>query len=282
MPNEGSKFNTSIAPTWCPGCGDYGILAALKQALIKQDIAPHELSVVADIGCSGNMADFFKCYLFHSLHGRAIPSAVGIKLANHDLPVLVIIGDGGAYGEGGNHFINLMRGNHDITVLVHNNYIYGLTTGQLSPTTIKGTPTKTTPGGAIEEAFNPIAVALSNHATYVARGYSFDIPQLTDLIVGAMQHRGFSVLDVLQPCITFNRTQTMKWYKEKVARAEQKFATKAEAMAAAMNTERIETGIFWQEEKPAYHEEDPVLKQGTSVARDISQVNISKLIDEFV
>ncbi|MFA4831138.1 MAG: thiamine pyrophosphate-dependent enzyme [Patescibacteria group bacterium] len=281
MPDETQKFNTNISPTWCPGCGNFGIFTALKQALVKLDLAPHELVVFADIGCSGNTADFLKCYMFHSLHGRAIPPAVGAKLANHGLPVLVIIGDGGAYGEGGNHFINLMRGNHDITVLVHDNYIYGLTTGQFSPTTIKGTITKTTPEGAIEEALNPLALALANHTTFAARGYSFDISGLTDLIVQAMRHKGFSLVDILQPCVTFNKTQTMKWYQEHIFKLNKKFKTREEAFGEALKTDNLGTGIFWQEEKLAYHEEDAVLKQGVLVNRRIEKVNIEELVEEF-
>jgi 2-oxoglutarate ferredoxin oxidoreductase subunit beta len=281
MKNDPNQFNTHIKPTWCPGCGNFGIFTSLKQALAKQNIAPHELIVFADIGCSGNMADFLKCYMFHSLHGRAIPPAVGAKLANHGLPVLVIIGDGGAYGEGGNHFINLMRGNHDITVLVHDNYIYGLTTGQFSPTTWKGSITNTTPDGAIEEALNPLALALANHTTFAARGYSFDIPGTTDLIVAAMQHKGFSLVDILQPCVTFNKNQTMEWYQKMVYKLDKKFATKEEAFKEALRTDKLGTGIFWQEEKLAYHEEDVVLKQGILVEKKIDQVDIGGLVEEF-
>ncbi|MBU0596731.1 2-oxoacid:ferredoxin oxidoreductase subunit beta [Patescibacteria group bacterium] len=276
------SFDTQIKPTWCPGCGNYGIFGALKQALAELNLKPNELVVFADIGCSGNMADFLKCYMFHSLHGRAIPPAVGAKLANHGIPVLVIIGDGGAYGEGGNHFLNEMRGNHDITVLVHDNYIYGLTTGQFSPTTFKGTKTKTTPEGAIEEPLNPLALALANHTTFAARSYAFDIPGLTDLIVKAVQHKGFSLVDILQPCVTFNKDQTMKWYQENIFKLNKKFKTREEAFAEALKTDKFGTGIFWQEKKLVYHEEDVVLKQRVLVDKKIDRVNIKDLVEEFV
>lgn len=280
---KNKSFDTHIKPTWCPSCGNYGIFTALKNALTKLNLKPHELAVVSDIGCSGNMADFLNTYMVHSLHGRALPSAVGIKLANHDLPVLVIIGDGGCYGEGGNHFINEMRGNHDVTVLVHDNYIYGLTTGQFSPTTLKGTKTKTTPEGSIEEAFNPLAVALANHSTFVARGYAFDIPHLTDLIVKAIKHKGFSLVDILQPCVTFNsKNQDMKWYQSHVYQLEKTFTTRSEALKVALKTDKLATGIFWQEKKLAYHEEDAVLKQGVLVDKSVRKVNIGGLVEEFV
>ena len=148
------------------------------------------------------MADFINVYGFHALHGRALPAAVGIKLANHSLPVIAIIGDGGCYGEGLTHYINLMRGNHDITVLVHDNFLYTLTTGQYSPTTPKGTITKSTPEGAIEEALNPISLALANNTTFVARGYAFEINHLTDLIYQAIKHSGFAKKSLRLSCGT--------------------------------------------------------------------------------
>src|SRR4030042_6497312 len=153
------------------------------------------------------MSDFCDFKGFHTLHGRALPTAVGAKLANHELQVIVVIGDGGCYGEGGTHFINLMRGNHDVTILFHNNHRYSLTTGQMSPTTDKGTKTKSTPEGSIEEALNPIAIALSNHGSFVAREYSPNIPQTTKRILEAVNHCGFSLIDILQPCVVFNREQ---------------------------------------------------------------------------
>src|SRR3989344_8394345 len=169
-------------PTWCPGCGNFAIWAAIRKGLADLKFPFGKIVVFYDVGCSGNMSSFNSFYGFHTLHGRAIPTAVGAKLANHELKVLVVIGDGGCYGEGGTHFINLMRGNHDITILAHNNHRYSLTTGQMSPTTDKGVKTKSTPEGVIEEPFNPIAIALSNHGTFVSREFAPDINRLSERI----------------------------------------------------------------------------------------------------
>ena len=196
MPDNINKRTTSINPTWCPGCGNFGILGSIKASLDQLKIEPHQLSVVYDIGCSGNMADFVYAYGFHSLHGRALPMAAGIKLANHDLEVLTIIGDGGCFGEGVGHLVAIAKGNHDITVLTHDNFLYSLTTGQKSPTTPKGVKTPSTPQGSLEEAVNPIGLALINQATFVARGFAGDIPHLTTLLTAAINHKGFALLDV--------------------------------------------------------------------------------------
>lgn len=276
------KFDTHIQPTWCPGCGNFAIFTALKRALTKLNLAPHQVVVVTDVGCSGNMADFINVYGFHALHGRALPVAVGVKLANHSLPVIAIIGDGGCYGEGLTHYINLMRGNHDITVLVHDNFLYTLTTGQYSPTTPKGTITKSTPEGAIEEALNPISLALANNATFVARGYAFEIDHLTDLIYQAIKHSGFALVDILQPCITFNKTQTLDWYKQRIYKLKSSFKTKDEAFKQALKINKLPIGIFWQEKKSAYHQEIRALKDKPLVKKPIDKINIKRLIEEFI
>jgi 2-oxoglutarate ferredoxin oxidoreductase subunit beta len=277
-----NQYNTTCPPTWCPGCGNFGVFAALKQALVKLNLQPHGVMVVTDIGCAGNMADFVNTYVFHSLHGRALPVATGIKLANHNLPVIAVLGDGACYGEGLNHFINLMRGNHDLTVLVTDNYLYSLTTGQYSPTTPKGTVTKTTPNGSIEEPLNPLALALANHTTFCSRGYAFEIQHLTDLIVQAIQHKGFSLVDILQPCVTLNKNQTLSWYKEKVYKLPAVFQTKEEAMKEAQRTDKLGIGLFYEQQKPSYQEEDVTLKVKPLIDKDISNVNISELVKEFV
>jgi 2-oxoglutarate/2-oxoacid ferredoxin oxidoreductase subunit beta len=276
-------YNTRIAPTWCPGCGNFPIFNSLKQALARLGLKPHQAVIVADVGCSGNLADFIYTYSLHALHGRALPPAVGIKLANHNLPVIAVIGDGGCYGEGLNHYINLMRGNHDITVLVHNNYLYSLTTGQYSPTTPKGTKTKSTPFGSIEEPINPLAISLANQTTFSARGYSFEPAHLTDLIVKAINHTGFSLIDILQPCVTFNKNQTVEdWYKKRVYKLEKEFSNKHEAIKTALDREKLGIGIFWQEKKAAYHLEDEVLKKSPVVKKPIDNLDISDLIKEFI
>jgi 2-oxoglutarate/2-oxoacid ferredoxin oxidoreductase subunit beta len=278
-----AEYNTKIAPTWCPGCGNFGIFSSLKKALVKLGLKPHEVVLVTDVGCAGNTADFINTYVFHALHGRALPSAAGIKLANHKLPVIAVIGDGGSYGEGLQHFISLMRGNHDITVLVHNNYLYSLTTGQYSPTTPKGVKTKSTPDGSIEEALNPLALALANHSSFTARGYALDISQLTELICKAVRHTGFSFIDILQPCITFNKIQTIEnWYKEKVFKLKAPFKNKTKAFKQALEQNKLATGIFWQEKKPSYHQQVIELKNNTALEKNIKQIDITHLMDEFV
>src|SRR3989344_2292367 len=183
-------------PTWCPGCGNFGIWSALKMAFSKMKLDPEKMAIVFGIGCSGNMNDFLWADSFHALHGRAIPNAVGIKIANSDLPVIVIAGDGDTYGEGGNHFMHAARGNHDITVIVHDNRVYGLTTGQVAPTAFKGFKSKSTPSGIIEVPVNPVALSVSQGATFVAQGFSQDMGNLVDLIEKGINHRGFSVVNI--------------------------------------------------------------------------------------
>lgn len=275
-------FNSKIKPTWCPGCSNYAIFEALKKALARLDIKPHQAIVVTDVGCSGNMADFINCYGFHALHGRAIPPAVGIKLANHKLPVIVIIGDGGCYGEGLTHFINLMRGNHDITVLVHDNFLYSLTTGQYSPTTPKGTITKSTPLGAIEEALNPLALAIANHASFASRGYAYEVSHLTNLIAEAIRHNGFGLVDILQPCLTFNRNQDLNWYQKRISKLRNPFKNKSMSFKASLNLNKLAIGIFWQESRPSYHQQERVIQKQTLVEKRIDSINIGNLVKGLI
>lgn len=258
MTTANLKRTTHIAPTWCPGCGNFGILGSLKLALDRLNLTPHQVVFVYDVGCSGNMADFVYAYGFHGLHGRALPVASGIKLAQPDLPVIAIIGDGGCFGEGLSHFISLARGNHDIVVLSHDNYLYSLTTGQMSPTTKKGTVTPSTPNGSIDESFNPLANALINHATFVARGFSANIPHLADLIVQAVKHPGFSFIDILQPCVTYNHSMPYDWYRKHIydlKPAKHNPADFASALTKALETERLPIGVFYQTVKPTFHQQ---------------------------
>lgn len=272
-------------PTWCPGCGNYGIWGAIKQAAIKSQIPTEKIVITYDVGCSGNMADYNNFYGFHALHGRAIPPATGIKLANHDLTPIVIIGDGGCYGEGGTHFINEMRGNHDITVLVHNNHRYSLTTGQMSPTTKKGTKTKSTPQGSIEEAFNPMAIAVSNHATFIAREFAGDIPSLANRIAQAITHPGFAVIDILQPCVVFNPEQSYDWYRQNMVKLEDEkhdSTNKEAAWKQAMRTDKLPIGLFYQDKNSVpYHSQVAEIKDKPLVDKPIESVDISKLVKNF-
>lgn len=275
---------TPHTPTWCPGCGNFAIWAAIKKGITDAGHPQEQTAVFYDVGCSGNMSSFNNFYGFHTLHGRAIPTAVGAKLANHDLKVLVIIGDGGCYGEGGTHFINLMRGNHDITVIVHNNHRYSLTTGQTSPTTEKSTKTKSTPEGAIEDPFNPIAVAISNHGSFIAREFAPDIMGLSKRITEGINHAGFSLIDTFQPCPVFNPAQSTDWYRQRIITLESEKHTPDNLETAwkqAMRTDKLPTGLFYKEVKPAYHQQVSELQNGPLVKKDISNISLSELLKEF-
>lgn len=263
-PNDYNQY----FPTWCPGCGNFGIWGALKNALVKLAWKSDSFSMVYGIGCSGNMNDFMKAYGLHSLHGRAIPNAIGIRLANHNLPVIVTAGDGDLLGEGGNHLTHACRGNYDITVIIHNNQIYGLTTGQASPTTLKGTKSKSTPQGLIEVPINPTALAITQGATFVAQGYAGDLPHLTDLIVKASQHKGFAVVNAFQPCVTFNKINTHQWFRERVYKLDDSYNPNDMIGAIEKTLElpdKVPLGVLYKAERPTYEESVEQLKKGPLV-----------------
>jgi len=275
---------SSIMPTWCPGCGNFGILGAMKQAFAQMEIPEEELVVFYGVGCSGNMADFNRVYGFHALHGRAIANAIGAKLANHKLKIIVIAGDGDTYGEGLNHLISAARGNHDITVLVHNNQTYSLTTGQSSPTTTKGTATKSTPDGLVEEPINPLSITLSAGASFVARGYAGNMPQLIGLIKQAMQHEGFSLLDVMQPCPTFNKINTYQWFQERVYDLGDDYQPNDIKIAweKSQEMEKMPIGVFYEnKEILPYHKYLSQLENSTLLEQRPTKVSIEKTLQEF-
>ena len=280
-----TTLHTPIFPTWCPGCGDFGIWGAIKKALTELQIPEEKLVIVFDIGCSGNMADFLRVYGFHSLHGRAVPIAEGIKMANHGLKVLIIGGDGGIYGEGMGHFIAACRGNHDVTLLVHNNQTYGLTKGQASPTTSKGVKTGSTPQGLIDVPVNPITLALSAHASWIGRSYAGDIPCTTDLIKKAILHEGFSLLDVFQPCVTFNKLNTHLWFQEHVYKLETTGYVPNNAVKAwelSRDEERLPVGVFWDNPQALpYHKQIKQLALGPLTNQFQKQVDIASLQNEI-
>lgn len=285
MTHTPATLQSSIFPTWCPGCGDYGIWASLKSAIVQLQVPEEELVIVYGVGCSGNMADFNRVYGFHALHGRAIANAIGIKLANHRLKVIVIAGDGDTYGEGMNHFLSALRGNHDITIIVHDNQTYGLTTGQKSPTTNRGTKTKSTPFGVDEQPVNPLALALSSDATFVARGYAGRIPQLTQLMVQAVQHEGISVVDVFQPCVTFNKVNTHQFFQAKVYELQEAghvVTDKESAWSKTFESEKLPIGIFYQNTQAiAYHKQLQQLQEVDLFAQWQDTRNISPLLQRF-
>ena len=209
-------YASPVKPTWCPGCGDFGILSALKQGLAKAGLAPHEVLVISGIGCGSKLPDYARVNGFMTLHGRPLPVATGAKLGNHGLQVMTVHGDGDSMGLGMGHFIHTARRNLDIVDVIQNNQIYGLTKGQYSPTSDPGLVTSTSPDGAFEMAANPVALALTAGGTFVSRGFAGDVKHLADLIALAFEHRGYSLVDVLQPCVTFNRKNTYDWYRERV------------------------------------------------------------------
>lgn len=284
MKSIAPSFESPHFPTWCPGCGDFAIWAALKNALANLGLSKDETVIVYGIGCSGNMTNFMDVYGFHGLHGRPIPVAVGVKLANHKLPVIVIAGDGDTFGEGTNHFLHAARANADITVIVHDNQIYGLTTGQTSPTSAQGTVSKTTPSGSVERPFHPLALALTGGATHVSRGFSGDIPHLTSLFEAAIRHKGFSFIDVFQPCVTFNKVNTYAYFRERVVKLEEGGYTPHDRMAAmkkVWDQRKLPIGVFYEEQAPAHHEQLAVLKEKTLLAQAPKKRDIAKLLQQL-
>jgi 2-oxoglutarate ferredoxin oxidoreductase subunit beta len=282
--NNSSDFN-GYFPTWCPGCGNFGIWSAIKSAFKNMRLDPDHVAVVFGIGCSGNMNDFLWANSFHALHGRAVPNAVGIKIANHKLPVVAIVGDGDCYGEGGNHLIHAARGNHDMTVIVHDNRVYGLTTGQVAPTALKGFKSKSTPSGIIEIPLNPMALAVTAGATFVAQGFSGDINHLTSLIEQGIRHKGFSLINIFQPCVTFNPLTTYAWYRERVYKLDDtsyNSSDKSSALAKSMEAEdKIPIGVIYREERLTYTDSLPQLRNNTLAEADLA-VDIDRFASEFV
>ncbi len=260
-------YKSQTKATWCPGCGDYGVMAALEMAFRALKIPPHELVLVSGIGCSSNLPHFFKTYGFHGLHGRAVPVATGIKLANPSLTVVVAGGDGDGYGIGLGHSLHAMRRNLDMTYVVMDNEIYGLTTGQASPTSTLGAKTKSTPlVGVIEAPVNPLALALGAGATFVARAFSGDPKQMADLLAQGIRHKGFALVDVFSPCVTYNHLNTFDFFRSRVYKLESVGHDPSDPVEAFRRTlewgERIPTGLFYRAERPTYEELEPALKDG--------------------
>lgn len=280
------KFNTINAPTWCPGCGNYSIWNELKRALDELNIPQENILIVYGIGCSGNMYNTINVNAWHSLHGRAIPTAVGAKLANKDLKVIVVAGDGDGLGEGMGHFIHALRGNVDITYLVHENKVYGLTTGQTAPTSDHGFVTRSTPEGVIEIPTNPVSLAITTGGSYVARGYVGKPQQLKELIKGAIEHRGFSFVDILQPCVTFNKVNTYQYYTERVYDIKETGHNPLDWQTAMIKAhewgEKIPTGLFYQDTREAYGDDLKQEKGKALVARSVTKRSVKKLIAEFI
>ncbi|MDP2183292.1 MAG: thiamine pyrophosphate-dependent enzyme [Actinomycetota bacterium] len=287
---EAKEYVTPIKPTWCPGCGNFGMWEALKRALSALDLEPHEYSVIWGIGCHGNGADFLRAHGFHALHGRTLPVATALRLARPDLKILIEAGDGDGYGLGMGHFVHALRRNLDMTYIAHNNQIYGLTTGQASPTSDHLMPSVSTPKGVLEVPANPIGLALSEGATFVARGFAGDIPHLADLYRQAIQHRGFAVVDVFQPCVTWNKYNTFSWFRERVYKLDEAghdTSDRAAAFDLSMSSFhdltctpdecRVPIGVFYSESGTATYEDgvpaygEPLWKHALG-PRDVSDL----------
>jgi 2-oxoglutarate ferredoxin oxidoreductase subunit beta len=281
-----TRFNTEAKPTWCPGCGNFGIQNAIKKALLSLDLQPHEVVISSGIGCSGKIAHWINAYGFHGLHGRTLPVATGLKLANHKLVVLAEGGDGDGYSEGMGHFIHACRRNVDMTYIVHNNGVYGLTTGQVSPTGDRGFASSTTPHGALEWPLQPLALAISAGANFVARGFSGDAEHLGKLVTEGIRHKGFSFIDVLQVCVSFNPSKSYKWYQERVCRVEDEghdSTDRTRALATVLrDDDLLPTGVFYRGSESAHEEGLPQLSAGTLVEQDITDVDVRALMEELI
>ncbi len=266
-------FKGKVDPDWCPGCGDFGVLNSLQRAAAELGLRPHEIVTVSGIGCSSNMPGYINTYGAHTLHGRSLAFATGVKMANHELTVIATGGDGDGYGIGGNHFTHTARRNVDLTYVVMNNQIYGLTTGQVSPTSRVGQKTKSTPFGSVEYPINPITSAIMNGATYVARGYSGDVRHLTELIKGGIVHQGFALIDIFSPCVTFNLDNTHNFFKERIKKLEDEVHDATSWAAACEKAmlwgDEIYIGKFYhlENEKESLTALEPVLRDGPVAKR---------------
>ena len=277
-------FENTYENKWCPGCGNFGILAAMKDAFANLGMPPEDLLLVSGIGQAAKTPHFLNCNMFHGLHGRALPVAAGAKLANHDLNIIINSGDGDCYGEGGNHFMHAIRRNIDITLLVHDNRVYGLTKGQASPTSDLGMVTKLQPHGVLSEPFNPLSVALSLGAGFVARGFSGNTKHLSRLIQAAVNFNGLSLVDILQPCVSFNHINTHDWYKKRVTEVVPE-ADELTNFDAAMKLSRqwgdtIPIGIFFRKERPSFTDQIDTLKQGPLVGRHFDAGRVAALMPQ--
>ncbi|HWG92072.1 MAG TPA: 2-oxoacid:ferredoxin oxidoreductase subunit beta [Candidatus Thermoplasmatota archaeon] len=282
-------WQTAAPSWWCPGCGDFGVLAAMQRALANRGLNNEEVVVVSGIGCSGKITGYINSYSYHSLHGRATPPAQAIKLANKDLTVIVAGGDGDGYGIGAGHFVHAVRRNVDLTYIVMDNNIYGLTKGQVSPTSGLGFVTATTPEGNQDQPVNPLALFLAAGGTFLAQGFSGDMKGLTAMIEAAIEHKGFSLINVFSPCVTFNKKNTYAWYRDVLVdvnsgeEIKHDPSNKQMAMQRALDG-RIYSGILYQEKRPSYIDHTPTL-QGPALAslkiEDKSQWNYAAALEEF-
>jgi 2-oxoglutarate ferredoxin oxidoreductase subunit beta len=278
--NDYGEYETA----WCPGCGNFPILKAVKQALVAMGIEPHQVLFVSGIGQAAKAPHYLNANFFNGLHGRHLPVSTGAKLVNPDLIVISESGDGCTYGEGGNHFLATLRRNPDITVLVHNNQVYGLTKGQASPTSDEGFVTKAQPEGVKSEPFHPLAVAVAMHAGFAARSFSGMTGHLSEMIQQGIAHRGLALIDILQPCVSLNKVNTFSWYKKRCYELPDDYdPTDWEtAIRTAMEWgEKIPVGVIYKNDRPPFESKFPVLEKGPLIGRKINNAELRKIMEGF-
>ncbi|WP_274361384.1 2-oxoacid:ferredoxin oxidoreductase subunit beta [Paenibacillus thermotolerans] len=281
-------FRNNIKPNWCPGCGDFSVQAAIQRAAANIGLEPESLAVVSGIGCSGRISGYINAYGFHGVHGRALPIAQGLKMANRELTVIASGGDGDGFAIGMSHTIHAIRRNINVTYIVMDNQIYGLTKGQTSPRSGEGFKTKSTPEGSIESTLNPLELALSAGATFVAQSFSSNIKQLTALIEEGIKHEGFSIINVFSPCVTFNKINTYDWFKEHIVDLDEQNdydpSNRIGAMTKLMETGGMLTGLIYQDKsKKSYENLYKGFKQEALAKQDIklTEEQFNKLVAEF-
>jgi 2-oxoglutarate ferredoxin oxidoreductase subunit beta len=278
-------LNTSAKVTWCPGCGNFGILSAFRGALVELGLEREQVVVVSGIGCHGKISDYVNVNTFHGIHGRVLPLATGVKLANPDLAVFGFSGDADCYDEGWDHFCHAVRRNIDVTLIVHNNMVLGLTTGQTTATSQTGFRTKSTPFGSVVPPLNPIAHALVSSGSFVARGFAGDPKHLQGLIVQAAKHRGFNYIDVFQPCVTFNYLNSFEWFRQRVYKLEDTGHNVSDRQKALEKSfewgERIPIGVFYKDERSTFSDNLPQVKGVPLTKLPIEDMDISRIIESM-
>lgn len=272
-------FATATPSWWCPGCGDYGVLSALKQACAELGLQPKDVAFISGIGCSGKISGYLHSYAFHGVHGRSLPVATAVKLANRDLTVIAAGGDGDGYAIGAGHFVHALRRNADITYIVMDNQTYGLTKGQSSPTSMTGYVTGTSPGGHPEAPINGLALALAAGGTFLARGFSAQPKPLVELLKAAIRHKGFSVVEVMSPCVTYNKINTYAWFKENIEDVTQQSdydpTDRSRAFDALTRKGKIPLGILYREDRQTLEELSNLPE------RPIARLDIETLAPEY-
>jgi 2-oxoglutarate/2-oxoacid ferredoxin oxidoreductase subunit beta len=282
-------FRNDVKPNWCPGCGDYSVQAAIQRAVANVGLVPEQLAIISGIGCSGRISGYINSYGVHGIHGRALPIAQGVKMANRDLTVIASGGDGDGFAIGMGHTVHAIRRNINITYIVMDNQIYGLTKGQTSPRSAMGFKTKSTPEGSIEEAISPMKLALSVGATFVAQSFSTDLKELTSLIEAGINHDGFSFINVFSPCVTYNKVNTYDWFKENLTKLSDvegyDSSSKDIAMSTLLKHKGLVTGLVYQNtERPSYQELVPHYAKTPLSQADLTldQDYFDKLVNEFM